>query len=348
MAALIAFTVGLLAFLAVDAAIEGLEIAGAAPGAFGGADLVFLGALTAYLALGGRRRLPARRRSPGRSRRRARAPTWRCWSRSASASTTSARGWRSAPPTRSARWRSAPSWCRLRDPQHDRGPGDRRPARRRRRRGGAAAPRAPARPRPARRRARRSLGAWIGAAAFNPSLAALLFGVGVGAIAQVIVQLAPADARRARAGSSTRPRSPACSPASPLLYADRAAGERLMATGRLARPSRGDRGLREGDLRALRRTRGAGHQRRARRAARGHAGDGDLDAEAPLRPRPRRLQALQGRDADPGRREVALEVIRHHRLIEAYLSRGAGDAEATGSTRRPRCSSTTSPRSSRR
>jgi hypothetical protein len=36
------------------------------------------------------------------------------------------------------------------------------------------------------------LGAWIGAAAFDPSLAALLFGVGVGAIARVIVQLAPA------------------------------------------------------------------------------------------------------------------------------------------------------------
>ncbi len=36
------------------------------------------------------------------------------------------------------------------------------------------------------------LGAWIGAAAFNPSLAALLFGVGVGAIVQVILQLVPA------------------------------------------------------------------------------------------------------------------------------------------------------------
>jgi zinc transporter ZupT len=35
------------------------------------------------------------------------------------------------------------------------------------------------------------LGAWIGAAAFHPSLAALLLGVGAGAIAQVIVQLAP-------------------------------------------------------------------------------------------------------------------------------------------------------------
>ncbi|MEX2412749.1 MAG: hypothetical protein WD399_03750, partial [Thermoleophilaceae bacterium] len=35
------------------------------------------------------------------------------------------------------------------------------------------------------------LGAWIGASAFNPSVAALLFGVGAGAIAQVIVQIAP-------------------------------------------------------------------------------------------------------------------------------------------------------------
>ena len=35
------------------------------------------------------------------------------------------------------------------------------------------------------------LGAWIGASAFNPSLAAFLFGLGAGAIAQVIVQIAP-------------------------------------------------------------------------------------------------------------------------------------------------------------
>jgi zinc transporter ZupT len=35
-------------------------------------------------------------------------------------------------------------------------------------------------------------GAWIGFAAFNPSTAALLFGVGVGAIARVIWQLVPA------------------------------------------------------------------------------------------------------------------------------------------------------------
>jgi zinc transporter, ZIP family len=50
---LIAFTVGLLAFLAIDAGLEGLEIAGEGTAAFGGAELVFLGALLSYLALAG-------------------------------------------------------------------------------------------------------------------------------------------------------------------------------------------------------------------------------------------------------------------------------------------------------
>lgn len=53
MAALLAFTVGLLAFLAIDAGLEGLEIAAEAPAAFGGASLVFAGALVAYLVLAG-------------------------------------------------------------------------------------------------------------------------------------------------------------------------------------------------------------------------------------------------------------------------------------------------------
>ena len=53
MAALLAFTVGLLAFLAIDATLEGLEIAAEAPAAFGGASLVFAGALVAYLVLAG-------------------------------------------------------------------------------------------------------------------------------------------------------------------------------------------------------------------------------------------------------------------------------------------------------
>jgi zinc transporter ZupT len=53
MGGLIAFTVGLLAFLAIDAGLEGLEIAAEAPAAFGGTGLVFVGGLVAYLVLAG-------------------------------------------------------------------------------------------------------------------------------------------------------------------------------------------------------------------------------------------------------------------------------------------------------
>jgi zinc transporter ZupT len=48
---LLAFTVGLLAFLGADALLEGLEIAGTGPQAFGGAALVLLGAAGAYLLM---------------------------------------------------------------------------------------------------------------------------------------------------------------------------------------------------------------------------------------------------------------------------------------------------------
>jgi zinc transporter ZupT len=51
--ALIAFTVGLLAFLALDGTLEGLEAGGASGGAFGGGELLFLGAGLAFLALTG-------------------------------------------------------------------------------------------------------------------------------------------------------------------------------------------------------------------------------------------------------------------------------------------------------
>ncbi len=46
-----AVTVGLLAFLAVDATLEGFELAGESGGAFGGTELVLLGAGLAFLAL---------------------------------------------------------------------------------------------------------------------------------------------------------------------------------------------------------------------------------------------------------------------------------------------------------
>jgi ZIP family zinc transporter len=50
---LMAVTIGLLAFLAIDATQEGVEVALEGSQAFGGAALVFLGALAAYLALSG-------------------------------------------------------------------------------------------------------------------------------------------------------------------------------------------------------------------------------------------------------------------------------------------------------
>ncbi len=48
---LMALTIGLLVFLGIDATLEGLELAGEGGRAFGGATLVFLGAIAAYLAL---------------------------------------------------------------------------------------------------------------------------------------------------------------------------------------------------------------------------------------------------------------------------------------------------------
>ena len=50
---LLAFTVGLLAFLAIEALLEGSELASEGPEALGGGALVWLGAVGAYLALAG-------------------------------------------------------------------------------------------------------------------------------------------------------------------------------------------------------------------------------------------------------------------------------------------------------
>lgn len=193
MAALIAFTVGLLAFLAIDAGLEGLEIAGEAPGAFGGAALVFLGALVAYLVLAGvdaylsGRREAARRAAGGSgaltgglylgllvaigiglhnlgeglaigSAYASGALALGAFLVVGFAIHNTTEGLAIVAPLRDE---GAPSLGRLA--------------------GLGLIAGAPA-----------ILGAWIGAAAFDPSLAALLFGVGVGAIAQVIVQLAPA------------------------------------------------------------------------------------------------------------------------------------------------------------
>ena len=64
---LLAFTVGLLAFLGVDALLEGLDVAGAGPQAFGGATLVLFGAAIAYLLLAWADSWMRRRRESARS-----------------------------------------------------------------------------------------------------------------------------------------------------------------------------------------------------------------------------------------------------------------------------------------
>jgi hypothetical protein len=60
---LMALTVGLLAFLAVDATLEGFELAGEGSQAFGGAALVIVGGMVAYLLLSGVSSWLARRAS---------------------------------------------------------------------------------------------------------------------------------------------------------------------------------------------------------------------------------------------------------------------------------------------
>jgi zinc transporter, ZIP family len=195
---LLAFTVGLLAFLGIDALLEGTELAGAGPEALGGGALVWLGAVGAYLVLsavdgwlrGRRERVEGAGADvvPGRS----------------------------SPPAETSAWRAA-FLVALGIGLHNLGEGlaigsayavgslalgaalvvgfalhntteglaivaptakERISVRRLALLGLLAG--APA-----------VLGAWVGASAFHPSVAALLFGVGAGAIAQVIVQILP-------------------------------------------------------------------------------------------------------------------------------------------------------------
>ena len=154
---------------------------------------------------------------------RLRAARSRCSSPPASACTTSARASRSAPPTRSARSRSArssSSASRIHNTTE-----------------GLAIVAPVAHLRPSLRRlavlgllagAPAVLGAWIGAAAFNASLAAFLFGFGAGAIVQVIVQLAPSlRDEHGRMLHPMRGHRPACRDGADVR--DRAVGERLMS-----------------------------------------------------------------------------------------------------------------------
>jgi zinc transporter ZupT len=196
---LLAFTVGLLGFLGVEALLEGTELAGSGAEAFGGAALVWLGAAGAFLALAG-------------------VDAWLRGRRAGAEEDADAGSNGGGARLAGAGYRAA-FLVALGIGLHNLGEGlaigsayavgslalgatlvvgfalhntteglaivapvaQERQARLRRLAllgllaGGPAV-----------------LGAWIGASAFNPSLAALMFGVGAGAIAQVVVQIAPA------------------------------------------------------------------------------------------------------------------------------------------------------------
>ena len=178
-----ALTVGLLAFLAVDATLEGFELAAEGSQAFGGAALVFArGAGSPTCADGGR---------PRRVSRRAGAQARR---RSGSLALLVAIGIGlhnlgegvAIGAAYSAGALALGAFLVVGFAIHNTTEGlaivapDRQPARRR----CAACSLGADRGRAA------VLGAWIGAAAYNAALAAFLFGFGAGAIVQVIVQLA--------------------------------------------------------------------------------------------------------------------------------------------------------------
>jgi zinc transporter ZupT len=183
---LIAFTVGLLAFLAVDAGLEGLEIAGDAPGAFGGTSLVFLGAIAAYLLLAGIDSHLSRRRE--RASAAGAAGGYLALMVAigiglhnlgeglaiGSAYATGALALGAFLVVGFAIHNTTEGLAIVAPLSASEAP-------LRRLVGLGLVAGAPA-----------IVGAWIGAAAFNPSVAALLFGVGVGAIVQVVVQLSPA------------------------------------------------------------------------------------------------------------------------------------------------------------
>jgi zinc transporter, ZIP family len=191
--ALIAFTVGLLALLAIDAGLEGLEIAAEAPGAFGGAGLVFAGALIAYLVLAGiDAYLAGRQERAGDGTAVTQRGLYMALLVSigiglhnlgeglaiGSAYATGALALGAFLVVGFAIHNTTEGLAIVAPLRDGAGPDARARIGHLVTLGLIAG--APA-----------VLGAWIGAAAFNPSVAALLFGVGVGAIARVIVQIAP-------------------------------------------------------------------------------------------------------------------------------------------------------------
>jgi zinc transporter, ZIP family len=199
MRAVMALTVGLLAFLAVDATLEGLELAGEGSQAFGGATLVLIGAAASYLLLTGVSAWLAQRREAARA----------AGASGVNLALLVAVGIGLHNLGEGIAIGSAYSIGALALGAflvvgfaiHNTTEGL-----------AIVAPVAHLRPSLGRLAllgliagGPAVLGAWIGAAAFNPSLAAFLFGFGAGAIVQVIVQLAPS--LRDGAGRTLHPTS---------------------------------------------------------------------------------------------------------------------------------------------
>ncbi len=192
---LLALTVGLLAFLGVDALLEGTEFAGSGSQAFGGAALVYLGALVAYLALVG---VDAKLKGRTQREKGAGAGPWRLaflialgiglhnLGEGLAIGSSYAIGSLALGVTLIVGFalHNTTEGLAIVAPVARGGEeeGESEGAATRLRRLVALGLLAglPA-----------VLGAWIGASAFNPSLAAFMFGLGAGAIAQVIVQIAP-------------------------------------------------------------------------------------------------------------------------------------------------------------
>jgi len=181
----LALTVGLLAFLAIDATLEGLELAGEGSQAFGGAALVFIGAVVSFLLLTGvsewladRRRQAGEKGASGSTLALLVAVGIGLHNLGegvaiGSAYTVGALSLGAFLVVGFALHNTTEGLAIVAPIAHLR-PSLRRLALLGVIAGGPAV-----------------LGAWIGAAAFNASLAAFLFGFGAGAIVQVIVQLTP-------------------------------------------------------------------------------------------------------------------------------------------------------------
>jgi ZIP family zinc transporter len=184
---LLALTVGLLAFLGIDALLEGTDFAGGGAEAFGGAALVWLGAVLAYIALAGVDGWLERRGSA-----RGGAAGYRLAFLVAlgiglhnlgeglaigSAYAIGALALGAALVVGFALHNTTEGLAIVAPVARNPGTA---PGRLRRLAFLGLIAGAPA-----------ILGAWVGASAFNPSLAAFMFGLGAGAIARVVVQITP-------------------------------------------------------------------------------------------------------------------------------------------------------------